>query len=147
MARALLKKVQLGSELLHPNDYVCALELKGRDVTVTISKVMFEELRKIGQRGVEDEKERVPVLVFAETPKKLILNKTNASSIAVMYGTQASEWVGKRVTLYPTRVKCGRDTVDAIRVREQVPPAKGAAPSTDIGDIVSNANPNKETEQ
>lgn len=147
MARALLKKVQLGSELLHPNDYVCAIELKGRDVTVTISKVVFEELRKIGQRGVEDEKERVPVLVFSETPKKLILNKTNASSIAVLYGTQASEWVGKRVTLYPTRVKCGRETVDAIRVREQAPPAKGANASTDIGDIVDNATPNKEDGQ
>lgn len=146
MARALLKKVQLGAELLHPNDYVCALELKGKDATVTINKVVFEELRKIGQRGVEDEKERVPVLLFSETPKKLILNKTNASSIAVLYGTQASEWVGKRVTLYPTRVKCGRDTVDAIRVREVVPPAKGAAPSNDIGDIVSGATPNKEQE-
>jgi len=146
MAKSVLKKVVLGAELLHPNDYVCALELKGRDVSVTIDKVIFEELRKIGQRGIEDDKERVPVLVFSETPKKLILNKTNASSIATLYGTQASEWIGKRVTLYPTRVKCGRDTVDAIRIREVVPPARSAAkPSVtenDVDDALKGAQEN-----
>lgn len=112
-------KVTLGNELLFPSDYLAAVEFKGRDVTLTIVKVFKDELKMRGGKS-----ELKPVLSFRETKKKLVLNKTNADSIAEMYGTEATEWVGKRVTFYPTKTQCGRETVDCVRVREVVPQGK-----------------------
>jgi len=118
-------KVTLEGRLLFPNDYLAAVEFKGKDVTLTVKSVKVEELRMRG--GAKESK---PVLTFVETPKKLVCNKTNADSIAQMYGSEASAWVGKRITLYPTKTQCGRETVACIRVREKVPPPKpGTAPA------------------
>lgn len=144
MSRKILEKAHLSGELLHPSEYVCAIELKGKDVTVTIRAVEFDALRKIGQNGIEDDKERVPILRFNESPKKLIINRTNENSLVVMYGNEAREWVGKRITLYPTKVKVGKGLRDAIRIREVIPAAKGTLTSTDIGDALANAKDNNQ---
>ena len=116
-------KVTLGGKLMFPSDYLAAVEFVGRDVTLTVASVKREELQIRGGK-----KEPKPVLSFSETKKKLVCNKTNADSIASMYGTKAEEWVGKRVTFYPTKTQCGRETVDCIRVRETVPGAKKNEP-------------------
>lgn len=116
-------KVTLGGELMFPSDYVAAVEFKGKDVTLTIVSVKLEELVMVGGT-----KKKKPVVCFAETKKKLVLNKTNADSIAVMYGGEARTWAGKRITLYPTKAKFGREMVDAIRVREVVPQQTETAP-------------------
>ena len=100
-------KVTLGNELLFPSDYLAAVEFRGRDVTLTVASVFKDELKMRGGKS-----ETKPVLSFRETKKKLVLNKTNADSIAEMYGTEAAEWVGQRVTFYPTKTQCGRETVD-----------------------------------
>src|SRR5262245_41739846 len=73
-------KVLLSGQLMFPTDYLAAVEFKGKDVTLTIAAVAIEELKMKG--GV---KERKPVVSFEETKKKLVLNKTNADSIAEMY--------------------------------------------------------------
>lgn len=130
-----LKKAMLDGALMHPGNFVSAVELKGRDVTVTIEKVERNELPREGS----SKKDVLPVLSFIETPKKMVLNKTNASSIVTMYGAQAKEWVGKRITLYPTTTRFGADTVDCIRVREVVPPAKPAAKPSDNEPAQENA--------
>jgi len=108
-----MSKATLNGELLHPSDYVSAVELKGRDVTVTVKDVIREDLRMQGGKS-----ERKPVVLFVETPKKLVLNKTNAAIIADLHGTEAKAWAGKKITLYPTKTRCGSQTVDCIRVRE-----------------------------
>lgn len=112
------QKVLLEGKLLHPSNYLAAVEFQGRDVTLTIQSVQREELA-LAKGG----KEMKPTITFRETPKKLVVNKTNADSIAQLYGHVADEWAGKRVTLYPARTLVGRDEVDCIRVRETVPPA------------------------
>lgn len=114
-----LAKCLLHDQLMHPTDYLAAVELKGRDVTLTIATVQFEDLQMQGGK-----KERKPVLSFNGTKKKLVVNKTNADSIAQMYGTKADEWPGKRITLYPTMTMVGRKQEPCIRVRETVPGAK-----------------------
>ena len=111
-----MSKPTLNGELLHPSDYLAAVEFKGRDVTMTIASVKRDDLMMKGGKS-----ETKPVLTFRERPKKLVLNKTNASIIADLYGTEATAWVGKRITLYPTKTQCGRATVDCIRVRETAP--------------------------
>ena len=116
------KKVTLGGELMFPSEYLAAVEFKGRDVTLTIKSVAMENLRM--RDGSTEAK---PVLSFAETEKRLVLNKTNADSIAHLYGHEAKAWIRKRVSLYPTQARFGRETVDAIRVREKVPASKQAS--------------------
>lgn len=122
-----LTKCLLGEKLMHPNDYVAAIEFKGKDVTLTIKGVSQETLTMQG--GVKDTK---PVLTFVETKKKFICNKTNASSIAAMYGKQALDWVGKRITLYPTKTTVGKKMEDCIRVRERVPGSNAPPPPPEV---------------
>ncbi len=121
-------KVTLNGELLFPNDYLSAIELKGRDVTLTISSAVHELLQK---RDGKSKKELV--LRFEKTPKKFVVNKTNANSIAVfLKESEASKWVGKQITIYPTKCLAFGDMTDCIRVREkpgrrpskQLPPAE-----------------------
>jgi hypothetical protein len=109
-------------DLLFPSKYLKAADLRGKDVTVTI--------RDIDPRGElqmrNGAKEHKPIVTFNGTEKLWVMNKTNAQSIAKVYGPEIMQWIGKRVTLYPTRVQCGRNEVDAIRVRERAPNAKAA---------------------
>jgi hypothetical protein len=53
----------------------------------------------------------------------LLLNKTNAKTIAQLYGNKPALWAGKLITLYPTQTEMAGDTVDCIRVRNSVPNA------------------------
>ena len=115
----------LDDELMHPSDYLSAPEFKGRDVTLTIESVGKSDLFLKGGK-----KKKKPVFTFKETPKKFVCNATCADSIAQMYGTQAREWIGKRITLYPTKTTFGKDTVDCVRVREKVP-GEAAKPKQD----------------
>lgn len=124
MAQKVLAKCMLHDELMHPSDFVAAIELKGQDVTVTIAKVEFEDLQLAG--GVK--KERKPVLSFVGKKKRFVCNKTNADSIAQMYGTTADAWVGKRITIYPTTTMVGKKKEPCIRVREVVPTTAQDAP-------------------
>ena len=104
--------------LMFPTDYVAAPELQGRDAAVTIKSVSIDEMPLAGTT----KKEKRPIVQFEETPKKLVLNKTNAKIIAKLLGVQTAAWIGKRITLYPTTTKFGPDTVDCIRVRDKLPP-------------------------
>lgn len=100
--------------LMFPSKYVRAADLQGRDVTVEIASVAMEELVMAG--GKKDKK---PVMHFAGKDKSLVLNKTNATTIAKTLGNDTDQWVGKSITLYPTKTACGGEQVDCIRVREQ----------------------------
>lgn len=122
-----MTKAMLGGKLMFPSDYIAAVECRGKDVTLTIQGVQIEQMQM--QKG---KKEPKPILTFKETKKKLALNKTNASSIAEMYGAEAEKWSGKRITIYPTRTQFGRDTVDCIRVREIRPAGQAGPPPKSI---------------
>jgi len=103
-------------------DYLGVWDLQGRDVTVVIAKVVGMTL--VAQGGRSSKK---PVVYFERTDKGFILNKTNAKAIAGMYGNDTSEWVGQRITLYPTMTSFGDKRVEAIRVRPTKPAAKAQA--------------------
>src|SRR5688572_24665427 len=105
------------------SDMLYAHDLGGREVTLTIKKAYAGEL--VGEKG---RKTRKPFLEFVEpkSKKKLALNKSNGKTIARLYGTDATKWEGKQITLYPTTTEFGGETVECIRIRPVVP---GAAPS------------------
>jgi|SRR6185436_8561501 len=100
--------------------YLYAYDLQGRDVTVTISKVVGGTL--VGTGGKSNKK---PIVFFNGTKKGLALNITNARAIAAMYGGfKSEEWIGKKITLYPTTTQFGSQTVECIRVRPGIPKGK-----------------------
>lgn len=100
---------------MYGGEYIGAWDLDGKEVTLTIASVTGKELKN---KSGTDKK---PVIRFQGTEKSLVVNKTNGKTIAQMYGTKVSAWVGKRVTLYVTKASIGGETVDAIRVRPVVP--------------------------
>jgi len=53
--------------------------------------------------------------------RPLVLNKTNATSIAAIHGAATSGWVGKEIVLFPTETKLKGDMVGCIRVRGRKP--------------------------
>jgi hypothetical protein len=104
---------------LFDKEFIYAYDLQGRDVTVTIRKVVAGTL--VGKGGKSNKK---PVLYFEGKEKGLGLNITNARIIASIYGSFKSEdWLGKRITLYPTTTQFGSETMDCIRVRPKKPGA------------------------
>lgn len=100
-------------------DYIAAFDLGDDDRTITILSVKAVELQS------EQGKNKKPVIKFetdrGKSEKGFVLNKTNAVSIAGMYGTDTKDWIGKRVTLFSTTVEAFGGVQDAIRVRPEVP--------------------------
>lgn len=130
---------------IFPSKYVKAADLQGRPVTLAIKDVRVEEMT-----NHSNEKERKAVVYFEKATKGLVLNRTNAQIIANLYGDETDHWRGKRVTLYPTRVKAFGTMQDCIRVKEEIPAQpKPTAPAPqveeaeidDIEDITDVDNP------
>lgn len=99
-----------------PSKYVKAGDLNGKTVTLTIKKLVMEEMTNHG-----NEKETKPVLYFDKATKGLVLNRTNGMIIAALYSMETDNWVGKRISIYPTKVKAFGSMQDAIRVKEEIP--------------------------
>lgn len=112
-------------------DYIGAWDLLGRDVVVTISRVEASVLTAPGGK-----KNKKPVVHFEGREKGLALNRTNAKTIAAMYGNDTSRWIGQRITIYPTQTTFGSETVECIRVRPTVPRAGGKSNSKHDADGV-----------
>ncbi len=104
-----------------PSAFLKADDLKGNNVTVTISEVSIEQ---IGQGAQKDSK---LVLAFRGKEKKLVCNKTNASTIAKLYGDETDNWVGQQIILTPREVEYQGEMVWSIRVSLQKP--KAVAPA------------------
>lgn len=105
-------------------EYIYAYDLDGKEVTVTIERIEGRELTAAGGR-----KAKKPVLFFKGSPKGLALNATNGKTIASLYGNKVEEWVGRKVTMFPTTTSMGGETVDCIRIKNIVPAASLKAAS------------------
>lgn len=102
-------------------DFLGACDLQGRDVICTIAQVEQGALKRAGS----SKSDRKPVIRFAGKDKRFVVNATNATTISQMYGPRTEQWIGKRITLYPTTAKLKGQDVEAIRVRP-TPPRSGA---------------------
>lgn len=110
---------------MYEKEFVYAYDLDGKDVTLTIERVNVGEL--VGTSGKKTKK---PVVYFRGTPKGLALCVTNGKTIATLYGNRTEDWVGKRITIYPTKTTFGGAEVECIRVRPVVPKGNGTAPKS-----------------
>lgn len=79
---------------LYPGRFIKASDLKGKKVTLVISRVRVEEL--IGDKGPQMK----GIINFEGKDKALALNKTNGLCLKSMFGRKVQEWVGHKVTLF-----------------------------------------------
>ena len=126
-----MAKPMLDGKLMFPTQYLASEEFLEKDVTLTIKGVKIDNLQ-MSDGGTEDK----PVVMFEKTDKKLVLNKTNATTIAKLYGSEARGWAGKAITLYPTECQAFGKTVDCIRIRSKAPKST-PKPATDSGESKS----------
>lgn len=109
---------------MYDANYIYAFDLQDRDLTLTIREVVASKVK-----DSEGKEQKKPIVYFKE-PKDgrgLVLCKTNGKTIAAMYGSKTEEWIGRRITLFPTETSAFGKTVDCIRIRPQKPPASRAA--------------------
>lgn len=92
-----------------PSNYLSAVDLQGRPVTVIMGAV---EREPIGNN-----KDIKPVLYFQGKNKGMVLNKTNSNSIVMMYGDDSEFWAGKTITIYPAKTDFRGDIVDCLRIQ------------------------------
>ena len=93
-----------------PSKYLAASDLQGQRFTLTIARVEMENV------GGQDNPEHKPVIYFHGAQKGMVLNKTNAMNVSILYGDETDAWVGKQVELYVTQVPFGEKIVPAIRI-------------------------------
>lgn len=100
-----------------PSKYLKAQDLpEDEDLTLTIEKFADEI---VGQGAEASSK---PAIFFKEIPDKpLILNRTNATTIVNLYGSDPYKWQGKKIALFVTEVTYGGKVMLGIRVRIRKP--------------------------
>jgi hypothetical protein len=103
-----------------PSKYVKAADLQDRAHLLTIRAVTMEDV------GGDDAK---PVVYFQGTDKGVVLNRTNAETIAVCYTDETDNWVGKQIEVYPDTTHFQGKLVACIRVRRPMPPAQAGGQS------------------
>jgi hypothetical protein len=89
----------------YDGDYLEAFHLS-KDVTVTIASIEARNTVKAKNGKVIDK----PIVHFVGAKRGLVLNKTNARTIAAQYGDAMANWIGKKITIYP-------DVCDAFGVK------------------------------
>jgi hypothetical protein len=118
-------------EVFH-SKYLKAEDLQGKTVRVVIQHVDLEDV------GLEEgKKERKLVCYFVGKERQLVLNKTNAESIAEITGCDdTDDWAGAPIALFPDKTKFGGKTVPCIRITwpdgKPVPPPVTNADGDDL---------------
>ena len=104
---------------LFPSKYLSAVDLDSMEQPVfTVLSLRTEEIQ-----NPEGAIEKKPVLRFKDTGKGLILNRTNAETIAGLYGSEVESWIGKRLFLFVEKdVLAFGKKWDVVRIRGQAPP-------------------------
>jgi len=95
---------------IYQSNYLTATDLQGKEPTVTITEVQIAKMND-GQAKL--------CIHVNNRPKGIVLNKTNAKSIATLYGDESSRWIGRKIKLVTVWTDYQGKPVQAIRV---VPP-------------------------
>lgn len=107
---------------MFPSRFLKAGDLPpGREVPLQIDGITLEE--------IQGEDEARPCLSFRGQTKLLVLNRTNANTLAERFGDDSGSWIGKTVAAFATSCQFGGRTVPCLRLRVPLPPAAPAAPA------------------
>lgn len=95
-------------------------ELPNREVTLTVEKIVDEEVVAAGQKEV------ATVCYWTDRAfKPMILNVTNKKTICKLYKTKDTEKLkGKSVIIGVEKVRAFGDVYDALRFRARIPQVK-----------------------
>ena len=85
-------------------------DLNGRSATYTVSGCIAED---VGD-------DRKLVLAFSETDKPLVLNTTNATTMAELHGPESDGWEGKKVKLVPATTQYQGKLVKCTRISPEM---------------------------
>jgi hypothetical protein len=99
-----------------PSKYLVAADLNNKPFTLRIKVTTLELMTTHDNKQVKK-----PVVWFEGAQKGFVLNVTNAKIIATLYGDETDDWQGKKIIIYPTKVRAFGQMQDAIRVREEIP--------------------------
>lgn len=109
-----------------PSTYLKAADLDGKTPTVVIKTVKMETVG-------EDQK---LVVYFEKAEKGLVLNKTNANTLADIIGSfNTDDWTGHRVRLITAKVEFQGRRVPAIRIEEFSTKRPAPPPVEEIDDV------------
>ena len=111
-----------------PGQYLKAADLEGKRVRVVIERVDMEDI------GGETK----PVLHFRGKTRGVVLNKTNASAIWGINGSDdMDDWGGTEIVLYPSKTDFQGKRVDCIRIdpAEAAPQRPAARPPSRLQPI------------
>lgn len=105
-------------KLYNPNYFGCYCFEDGKDIVLTIKKMVQENV--VGEGG---RSELCTVMYFVENVKPLICNKTNCKMIEKLFKTPIIEkWSGRKIQLYvDNNVRFGKETVQGVRIRPFLP--------------------------
>jgi hypothetical protein len=97
----------------YPSKWLRAADLQDQEKTLTISDCSAEYF---GQG--DDAKEQIVVHFADDNIKPLGLNKTNAQTIADVFGPETDDWIGEQIVIYPTEVDFQGKKTPAIRIHK-----------------------------
>ena len=74
------------------------------------------EIKRVAEELVGQEEDRKLVVYFVGTDKGLVLNATNANTLAAAYGDDTNNWAGKVLTLFTEWTEYGGNRMKGLRV-------------------------------
>lgn len=95
-------------EKLFPGRFIKSADLGSSNIHLEIAAVRSEEI---------DGKPKA-ILSFEGTKKEMVMNRTNAESIKLMFGRETDDWIGRRITVFAATISdpFNGGTTKAIRV-------------------------------
>lgn len=120
--------MSLNGREIFESDWLGSIDLGGKDLTL---KIVLVEKAEVFNPATNKKSFKL-AFRFDGQQKGMIVNRTNATTISKLYGTEAEKWAGKSITLYPTTCKVGRETTTCLRVREKVPGVAKQEPSNEL---------------
>ena len=105
-----------------------------KTLKTTITEITEEE---IGQGA--DKKVKL-VAWLKDSEKGLVLNKTNGTTLAEIYGDETDDWAGKRIVLKVVKVDYQGKSMPGLRIDEEATRAASqAGPSKKLAPVVTQA--------
>jgi hypothetical protein len=95
---------------IYRSKYMKADDLNGRSATYTVNGCTAEDV------GVDTKL----VLAFSETDRPLVLNTTNATTMAELHGSETDSWEGKKVKLVPATTQYQGKLVKCTRISPEM---------------------------
>ena len=95
---------------IYRSKFMKADDLNGRSATYTVSSCIDEDVGN----------DRKLVLAFTETDRPLVLNTTNVTTMAELYGPESDGWEGKQIKLVPATTQYQGKLVKCTRISPEM---------------------------